>query len=671
MQYFQDILSKCAQAGTPPDGIALHTYTHGADAALIGSEQLMDFTPARRFNFRAYKDFLAAVPQTMRSLPVFITEAQAIPWTDSGNGWIPAAYAEINAWNADPAHQPIQALCLFRWQNSGSPDWVISTRSALVDDLRLALQQDYRIRWPSAPVVVPPPPPTTKQPSKEGWCPFAIRRPIADANYDVGRSGQAVRAVVLHIAEKTLRQVAQTVGNAASLSSAHFAIGKDGTIEQYVSIRDTALANGLRPAGNSWFTRSNKPVSPSWPDIVAGVNPNVYTISIEHEGFPADPWTQPMAEANNRLLQWIAAQTGLTYLPHHTLIGHSEIDPIDKPNCPGPQADLERIAFEANGGLDTAAEAALAAARARPWLAINPDGALYKFAQRNHYGCPLTAEYRFSFNTDPYVGQVFEQKVVYAKFFDWNNIKDIDLHPAVPPADDAGAEALAAASPLQLLDVLPDTALRKVAQTAGSGCPQTPEFSFMVESQSYTGQVFKGGVAYLKMGDSASARTIPKPFVGAITTARQIPWLPINTDSALYKFAQRNNLTYPQTGEFEFAIGGVPYIIQVYPSAIVYVVKGDFGNVKSLAKNASAATLADPVLAGIFNSAATLPLLAENTDAFFYKYAQQALLGYPQTGEFDFKIDDTTYVAQVFMQGIVYFVKGDTATTRWLTKPAR
>src|SRR5439155_27350913 len=131
--------------------------------------------------------------------------------------------------------------------------------------------------------------------------------------------------------------------------------------------------------------------------------------------------------------QWIAAQTGLTYLPHHTLIGHSEIDPVDKPNCPGPQADLERIAFEANGGLDATAEGALAAARAAPWLAINQDGALCKFAHRSHYGCALTAEFRFSFNTDPYVGQVFEQKIVYAKFFDWNNIKDIDRQPVVPP----------------------------------------------------------------------------------------------------------------------------------------------------------------------------------------------------------------------------------------------
>jgi hypothetical protein len=65
------------------------------------------------------------------------------------------------------------------------------------------------------------------------------------------------------------------------------------------------------------------------------------------------------------------------------------------------------------------------------------------------------------------------------------------------------------------------------------------------------------------------------------------PWMPINTDGALYKFALSTkgprlpsgqispNLGYPQTDEWEFDHKGVTYIGQVYNLAIVYVKKGD------------------------------------------------------------------------------------------------
>ena len=62
------------------------------------------------------------------------------------------------------------------------------------------------------------------------------------------------------------------------------------------------------------------------------------------------------------------------------------------------------------------------------------------------------------------------------------------------------------------------------------------------------------------------------------------PWMPINADSALYKFALAHSLGYPQTDEFSFKVGTDDYLGQVYNLGIVYVKKGDWGNIKSVKK---------------------------------------------------------------------------------------
>ena len=174
VNYFRDILNECLKRNAPPDALALHTYTLNVfDASLITSEQRHD-NPAhntRHLHFRAYQDFLGVVPQSLRACPVLITESQANPWENRDVGWVQAAYAEINTWNANAANQPIQALCLFRWQhNDGDPEgWSISNKNKLINDLRAALQNDFRARWaqdaaPATPVV--PAPPVVTPPSQ-------------------------------------------------------------------------------------------------------------------------------------------------------------------------------------------------------------------------------------------------------------------------------------------------------------------------------------------------------------------------------------------------------------------------------------------------------------------------------------------------------------------------
>ncbi len=152
VRYFQDILTALGPTGL--DGITLHTYTHQADPNLISSEQRMNppFTD-RYFEFPAYRDFMNAIPATMRSLPVYITETnQDVPWLDQNIAWIQRAYAEINWWNQQPNNQQIRALILYRWPVIDL--WFIEGKGGVVEDFRQALQQDYR--WRAS---APPPPP--------------------------------------------------------------------------------------------------------------------------------------------------------------------------------------------------------------------------------------------------------------------------------------------------------------------------------------------------------------------------------------------------------------------------------------------------------------------------------------------------------------------------------
>lgn len=117
LDYFEQMLMLIGLGNL--EGIALHTYTHGLDPALVTSEQRMDapFTD-RRFHFRAYQDFLKRVPVNMRRLPVYITEFDGdMAWEDRNTGLIQAAYAEIDRWNKMGATQKIMCLAVYRWLN--------------------------------------------------------------------------------------------------------------------------------------------------------------------------------------------------------------------------------------------------------------------------------------------------------------------------------------------------------------------------------------------------------------------------------------------------------------------------------------------------------------------------------------------------------------------------
>ena len=86
------------------DGFALHTYTHGADPALITSTHRFGMDEHgnwvdpgnilrwQYYNFYAYRTYMGMIPARWRHVPVFITETDQVdPWADVDSGWVQTA----------------------------------------------------------------------------------------------------------------------------------------------------------------------------------------------------------------------------------------------------------------------------------------------------------------------------------------------------------------------------------------------------------------------------------------------------------------------------------------------------------------------------------------------------------------------------------------------------
>ncbi len=161
VQYFRNILESLGPNNC--DGLALHAYTHGSDPELIAAEEKLP-PPFQNYHreFRAYRDFMAAIPASMRYLAVYITETdQTVPWIDANTGWVDQAYAEIDTWNRQPDSQPIRSLVLYRWPRMDR--WHIDGKRGVIEDFEAALQHDYRWQPVEVSAVLETPPPTRAQ----------------------------------------------------------------------------------------------------------------------------------------------------------------------------------------------------------------------------------------------------------------------------------------------------------------------------------------------------------------------------------------------------------------------------------------------------------------------------------------------------------------------------
>lgn len=166
---------------------------------------------------------------------------------------------------------------------------------------------------------------------------------IGSPNFEGGRRGFRPEAIVVHLAEGSTAAVDSWFRNPDSNVSAHYLVTLGGTVHSYVVEEDTAWHAG-RVHAPTWGGLKPKPDD-------TFVNPNLYTIGIEHEGSATTVWTEEMLTRSAMLIAELHVRWGIALDRAH-VIGHSEIF-SRKPQCPGPMCDLGRLvamAHEALGG---------------------------------------------------------------------------------------------------------------------------------------------------------------------------------------------------------------------------------------------------------------------------------------------------------------------------------
>ena len=152
---------------------------------------------------------------------------------------------------------------------------------------------------------------------------------IGSPNFHEGRAGHEVKAVVIHIAEGLRQSVDSWFRSTKSQVSAHYLVCTDGSVHQYVAEDDRAWHAG-------------RVVKPTWTGLLTGpsgayVNPNNYTIGIEHEGYGNDVWSDRMYRASAQLLGEVCTRHSVPLDRDH-IVGHHEI--FEPKTCPGERVDL-------------------------------------------------------------------------------------------------------------------------------------------------------------------------------------------------------------------------------------------------------------------------------------------------------------------------------------------
>jgi N-acetyl-anhydromuramyl-L-alanine amidase AmpD len=148
-------------------------------------------------------------------------------------------------------------------------------------------------------------------------------------NKSIGRFGYKPEAIVLHIAEGWLAGAHSWFNNPSSQASSHYMVGKNGVIWQFVKDEDT-----------SWHAGGVN--QPRWALLKPKINPNLYTIGIEHEGFTGEAWTSEMYEASSELIAGLCSKYQIPLDRNH-IIGHNQINSVSRDRCPGDGVDFDKL----------------------------------------------------------------------------------------------------------------------------------------------------------------------------------------------------------------------------------------------------------------------------------------------------------------------------------------
>jgi N-acetyl-anhydromuramyl-L-alanine amidase AmpD len=158
---------------------------------------------------------------------------------------------------------------------------------------------------------------------------------IGSPNYSGGRSGMRVIAIVVHTMAGTLESCDSWFNNPSSEVSSQYGIGLDGETHQYVKMENTAWANGILEAGNTW------------PGEPYSVNAQTVSIETEDNGSGATPVTEQQYQSTLGV-----ARLALEFYSSSIawLLGHHCISPQSRAQCCGDRwrasGQFDRLARE-------------------------------------------------------------------------------------------------------------------------------------------------------------------------------------------------------------------------------------------------------------------------------------------------------------------------------------
>ena len=159
----------------------------------------------------------------------------------------------------------------------------------------------------------------------------------------MSRNGWKPDMIVLHVAEGSFSGTVSWCCNKKSGVSCHYVSGRDGELEQLVDLDRAAWCNGTsttQGAKYDYRRATNHLVKER------KTNANYYTISIENAGFSyKDGYGKLTDKQYNTVLNLLKELITKYNIPvdRDHIVGHYEIAPKEKANCPGPKFQWDQL----------------------------------------------------------------------------------------------------------------------------------------------------------------------------------------------------------------------------------------------------------------------------------------------------------------------------------------
>lgn len=153
--------------------------------------------------------------------------------------------------------------------------------------------------------------------------------PFIQGNVKNLRAGKNVPvAVVPHIAEGTFKGTIAWFQNPTCQALTHFVVGKkENEVVQMARFTDACIHAG-------W----NRGI---W-KLHNGVSPNFRTVGIENAGFTGDTLTDWQYRCNAWIISVVAKRFNFP-INENTVIGHYQMDQVNRKNCPGTGVDFAKL----------------------------------------------------------------------------------------------------------------------------------------------------------------------------------------------------------------------------------------------------------------------------------------------------------------------------------------